>query len=102
MGFKSYRIKNTLGALDGGKDLIEVNVAAMWEMRKGEFLFVCHTSRERAEEKLVNDNYVVDVGSQTIREAKFTFATREEHMLHLDQMSFGASSMVRTIRYQKG
>lgn len=101
-GAKSYVIENTVGALYGEMN-VEINVASMWEMRKNEFCFVCHTSRTIPNENgIINNNYIVDVQSKTVREAKFQFPQQSEHELHIHQMSFGSTAMIRTIAFKAG
>ena len=97
---KHYQIPNAVGEPYGEKN-IELNTAQMWEMRPDEFCFICHSNRTKPEE-WINNNYIVDVKNQTVREAHFKFQTKIEHELHIDQLNFGSTAMIRTIAFEKG
>ena len=71
-GLQHHIIPNTVG-MKYGEKYVELNTAAMWEMRPDEFCFVTHSSRTRPEGEIINNNYIVNVGDRSIREANFLF-----------------------------
>ena len=96
-GLKCYKIKNEVG-LAYGETSVSINTAAMWETRPKEFMFICHTSREiGSSDGIINNNYIVNVQDETIRESKVRFEKAMHHELHIHQYRFGDHCMVRTI-----
>ena len=77
----------------------------MWEMRKDEFCFITHSSRTKPEGEIINNNYIVNVKNiqqMSIREANFLFQNADQHEMHIHQMNFGTTCMIRTIAFDKG
>lgn len=90
-----YQMPNEIGKIDG-QNKCEVAITTLWEMTPGIFMFVCISNRKDD----ANNNYVCDVKTKQIREAKFTFD--EFQPLTIDQMSFGNTSMFRSFDFENG
>ena len=78
----------------------EVAITTMWEMRDNEYLLVCISNRTEPKDGPINNNYVWNVADKTMREAKFNFGNYQD--LHLDQHSFGTTSMFRSFDFENG
>lgn len=97
--YNKYEIPNEVGKAQGMAKT-EVAVTTMWEMRPLEFMLVCISNRPATEEGPANNNYIADVKTKTIREAKFNLGKYQD--LHLDQHYMGNTCMFRTFDFEQG
>ena len=92
-----YQIPNEIGKFDSMQlDKYQVAITTLWEMTPGIFMFVCISNRKDD----ANNNYICDIKTKSIREAKFTFGKYQP--LTIDAMSFGNTCMFRTFDFKNG
>ena len=97
--YNCYQYPNTLAAkYDMPK--VEIAVTTLWEARPYEILLVCISNRGETIHGPPNNNYIMNVKSGEIREAKFTFGKYQD--LHLDQHYIGDVCMFRTFDFENG
>ena len=73
----------------------------MWETEPDVYMLVCNSNRPDDEDNLVNNNYILDVKKEIIRETKFTFPGKWNRML-MDYYNIGEISAFHTFAYFKG
>lgn len=76
----------------------------MWELTRDRFLLVCISNKNEQHQNkdlgVIQNNYVLDVKTNIIREAKFSFGEHQE--LTIDQRYLGPTSMFRTFDFKDG
>lgn len=102
--YNHYKVKNTAG-LPYGLDHFEMAITTMWEMRRGQFMLVCISNKTENnatnKDGIINNNFVVDAKTETIREAEFSF-DKDFNDYQIDHLYLGPISMFRTFCFQDG
>jgi hypothetical protein len=102
--YNLYKIRNTIGE-PYGLAKVELAIANLWETKRGLFCLVCVSNKteHKATNKdgVTNNNFIVDVQAQTIREAHFWFDKKYNDYL-IDYLYLGPISMFRTFFFTDG
>ena len=102
--YRRWVVRNTAG-VPYGLDRFEMAINTMWEVRRGQFMLVCISNKTENnslnKDGVINNNYVVDVTAETIREASFSF-NKDFNDYQIDQLYLGPISMFRTFCFFDG
>lgn len=96
--YQHYHIRNTIGE-PYGLNKVEMAITSLWETRRGQFLLVCVSNKTESQainkEGVINNNFVMDVTTGTVREAQFSF-DKLYNDYQIDHLYLGPISMFRT------
>jgi hypothetical protein len=102
--YNHYKIRNTIGE-PYGLNKVELAISSLWESKKGLFCLVCISNKTDSKainkEGVVNNNFIVDVDTLTMREAKYSFENKYNDYL-IDYLYLGPISMFRTFYFKDG
>ena len=103
IGYKPYRFKQEIG-LPYNLANVQCALNTMWETTRDCFMLVCiinkNEEHKNKELGVIQNNYIMDVKTGVIREAKFSFGEYQE--LLIDQRYLGPTSMFRTFDFKEG
>jgi Tfp pilus tip-associated adhesin PilY1 len=78
-----------------------LEIANLWEKEPHVYLLVCNSNKEsKNEEKNTNNNYILDVRKEIIRETKFNFGEWSNRLM--DYFNLGEVSAFHTFSYING
>jgi hypothetical protein len=102
--YRVVKVKNTIGE-PYNLSKVECAVINLWEIKKNLFCLACISNKTESKSLnsagLVNNNFILDVDHQTIRETKFTFDSKYNDY-QIDIINLGAYSMFRTFDFAEG
>lgn len=80
-------------------------ITNLWETKRNVFCAVCVSNKTESravnKEGVVNNNFIIDVLAETVRETEFSFAEKYNDFL-IDCYYMGPISMFRTFFFQDG
>ena len=104
----TVRINNT-GGVPYKIQNFSLSLATLWETTPGKFMLVTNSNKEKYhcnDEGIVNNNYIVDAKSGTMRETKFWFKDPKDGFAWNEQMIeyfyMGSVSVFHTFRHEAG
>jgi len=80
-------------------------ITNIWETKRNAFCAVCVSNKTESravnKEGVINNNFIIDVATSTVREVKYSFAEKYNDYL-IDYIYLGPISMFRTFFFQEG
>lgn len=103
VGYKAYKIKQEIG-IPYGLANVQCALNTMWETSRDVFMMVCISNKtddhKNKDLGVIQNNYILDVKTSVIREAKFSLGEYQE--LVIDQTYLGPTCMFRTFDFKDG
>lgn len=104
----TIRINNTGGQAYNINNF-SLSLASLWETKPGQFMLVCNSNKEangRNNDGIVNNNYILDVTTSTMRETNFWFKDPKDGFAWNDQLIeyfyLGPVSVFHSFRHDAG